>query len=86
MCILPGGRNKILIFSDANIGWLSLLLVHNNQTVCFCGISYVMFLITSLENNKNGKHLVCASPYVMFTRPPVYQYEVEDVNKFLMDE
>jgi hypothetical protein len=41
-----------------------------------------MFPITSPENNKNGKILVCASPYAMFTRPPVDQCEMEDVNKW----
>ena len=74
------------MFSDANIGCLSLLLVRNNKTVCFCGIPYVMFPITSPENNKNGKNLVCAFPCAMFTRPPVDQCEVEDVNKFLVGE
>jgi hypothetical protein len=45
-----------------------------------------MFPITSPENNKNGKHLVCASPYAMFTRPAVDQCEVEDANRFVMGE
>ena len=44
-----------------------------------------MFLITSPENNRNGKILVCASPYAMFTRPPVNQCEMEDVNKWAND-
>jgi hypothetical protein len=42
-----------------------------------------MFSIATPDNNKNYKMLVCASPYAMFTHPPVDQCEVDDVNKFL---
>jgi hypothetical protein len=45
-----------------------------------------MYPITSPENNKNGKILVCSFPYAMFTRPSVDQFAMEDVNKFLMGE
>jgi hypothetical protein len=61
---------------------LSLLVVHH--TVCFCGVPYVICHITKPEDNI--KILVCISPYAMFTRPPVDQYDVQGVNKFFMGE